>query len=424
MAFSNVALSLAKQTKDINLILHTMLRRGKIAYDLCDPAAMINLVKEACSLIQLTNTHWKLKWLETEAEANLVLGNLSQAQELVEQCYAQIVANGLEDSITILATFDMQIDVCVKRTEYLEAKEICDIAVAKTSTTRAPLFHGHFLVQRAYVGILTTGNRSEILLDLNAAEAVYTQLASPNILLCSWARAVLELYGGNHQKAHSAFKECLSKSLGCYPDITSLCLAALGDPNHQMDIAWNTLCWAMTYFALTWKMNDLVATLHALHQLADLFAGFNDQETALNLFHISFEGATNLGIHRLCAECMGGIGDIMKCHGNIVEAKEMWEAANPLFIRSSQTKDAAAIEACLAKLTLAQDHQEKKIDYPVVVTDVQATANQQESKKLGQLPLLSAPQDSPSTVAEGSMSANGPESNATGAGAHKVPVPI
>jgi hypothetical protein len=40
----------------------------------------------------------------------------------------------------------------------------------------------------------------------------------------------------------------------------------------------------------------------------------------------------------------------------MVEAKQMWEAAIPLFVQSSQTKAAAAIETHLAKLRFAQDH--------------------------------------------------------------------
>ncbi|KAJ7699806.1 hypothetical protein B0H14DRAFT_2648996 [Mycena olivaceomarginata] len=141
------------------------------------------------------------------------------------------------------------------------------------------------------------------------------------------------------------------------------------------------------------------------------------KKTALILFHTALEGAKKIDIHRLRAECMGGIGDIMKHRGNIVEAKEMWEAAIPLFIRSSQTKAAAVVEAQLAELALAQDHQEERINHPVI-TDSQGTAKQEESgsRKLKQLTHLSAPQNSPSTVVEGSRqpsSANSPASNAT-----------
>jgi tetratricopeptide (TPR) repeat protein len=172
----------------------------------------------------------------------------------------------------------------------------------------------------------------------------------------------------------------------------------------------------MLYFAAVQKKHDLIDNFHALRCLGDVFAALDDEETALHLFQTALEGATRMDIHRLRAECMAGIGDIMSRRGDMVKANEMWEAAIPLFIRSSQTKDTAATEARLAKLTLAQDHQEDRTDYSVVVTGSQATANQEESRKLEQLALFSAPQNSPSTVAERSMqlsSPNGPE-NATG----------
>jgi hypothetical protein len=159
----------------------------------------------------------------------------------------------------------------------------------------------------------------------------------------------------------------------------------------------------MIYFATVQKGHNLVETFHALRCLADVFTALDDEETDLHLFHTALEGATKLDIHCLRAECMVGIGDIMEGCENMLEAKEKWEAAIPLFIRSSQTKDAAAIEARLAKLTLAQDHQGVKLNDPVAVTDSQGTANQEESRKLKQLTQLSGPPNSPSTVAEGSM---------------------
>jgi hypothetical protein len=232
---------------------------------------------------------------------------------------------------------------------------------------------------------------------------VYTVYDIQRILVCAWVRAELKLSRGNLGIASFALKECLLRSLSVYPDIPVLCLAALGDPRHKMDTAWNTLRWAMIYFATVQKGHNLVETFHALRCLADVFTALDDEETALHLFHTALEGATKLDIHRLRAECMVGIGDIMEGCENMLEAKEKWEAAIPLFIRSSQTKDAAAIEARLAKLTLAQDHQGVKLNDPVAVTDSQGTANQEESRKLKQLTQLSGPPNSPSTVAEGSM---------------------
>jgi predicted negative regulator of RcsB-dependent stress response len=345
-----------------------------------------------------------------------MLGNLPRSHELTQQLHEQVVLIGLEHSDHQLTILDMQEDIYLAKTEYLEAKKICETALSNTSIRRSPRFYAHFLVQNACSGIRIGRNMGEILGSLEAAEEIYRGLVGPRILLCSWVRAELELHQGHLQSACAGFQESLSKSLGVYPDIPVFCLAALGDPRHKMDTAWNTLHWAMIYLALVRKMKDLVASLQALRRLADLFVLFNDEETALNLFHTALKGATNIDIHQLRAECMAGIGDIMSRRGNTVEAKEMWEAAIPLFIRSSQTKDAATIEAHLAKLTLAQDHQEVRSDYPVVVTDSQATTNQEESRRLTQLTHLSVAQNSPPTVVEGSMqsrSANDLE-NATG----------
>ncbi|KAJ6523996.1 hypothetical protein B0H19DRAFT_1276691 [Mycena capillaripes] len=79
-----------------------------------------------------------------------------------------------------------------------------------------------------------------------------------------------------------------------------------------------------------------------------------EDETALNLFYAALEGGTAMDIHRLRAECMVGIGDIMIRSGDLVQAKEMWTGAHPLFVRSCQMKDAAAVDKRLERLSLAE----------------------------------------------------------------------
>jgi hypothetical protein len=173
----------------------------------------------------------------------------------------------------------------------------------------------------------------------------------------------------------------------------------------------------MIYFAAVRKKKDLVATFRALRRMADIFVVFNDEETSLNLFNTALEGATQIDIHGLRAECMVGIGNIMRCRGKMVEAMQMWEAAHPLLVRSSQKKAANAIKAQIEKLSSAEDNQEDILESAELDRKARATANQEEDKKLEQLVLLSVPQNSLLTVMEGSMQptlANGPESNATG----------
>jgi hypothetical protein len=409
--FNDFVLSLGRQTTDINSILNLLLRRSRIAYSMQDICRILGAVKEARALGLLTWSTWlEINFLHYEAYAHCMLGNLPRAHELNEHCYEQVIGLGIQHSDRLLSILDLQTDIHLAKTEYLEAKKMCDIATAKVSPTGSPFYYAHFLAQKAYICILTGSKESEILENVDTAEAVYTGYCSQRILLCSWVRAELDLERGDCCNALSSFKQCLSRSLGIYMDISISCLAALGDSRNKLNNPWSTLRWAMTYFGFARKNKRLVATFHALRCLADFFAAFYDQETALSLFHVALEGATHSGIHRLRAECMVGIGDIMCCRNNIVEAKEMWEAAHPLFVRSSQTKAAVVIKARLEQLSSAGDNQEDIVELADVSQNSQVTANQDESKNLAQLALLSVPQNPPSPAGKGSMqptSANG-----------------
>ncbi|KAF8186092.1 hypothetical protein K438DRAFT_1038668 [Mycena galopus ATCC 62051] len=386
--FIDTAMCLGKGTKKIDWILTAMRLRTRTAYSMRDACEMIRLVKEARSLAQFNAGPWyELEWLHMEASANWMLGNLRQSQNLIARCQEQVHLMGIEDSDKFLSILDVQADICLAKTEYFEAKRICELAIAKTSSTRSPQYHAHFHIQNAYIGILTGSHEREILSNLAAAEAVYT---GRRRMLCVWVKGELDLSRKLNENASFAFKECLSKTLGFYADVPVLCLATLGDPRHKMERPWNILRWAMIYLALVRKMKDLVATFHALRRLADLFVVFNDEETALNLFNTALEGATNIDIHRLRAECMAGIGDIMSSRGNMGEAKQMWEASIPLFVRSSQSKDAAAVEARLVKF-VAPD----RLCHLAMVTHSQ-TNMEATTENLELVSLLSSAQNSSS----------------------------
>jgi uncharacterized phosphosugar-binding protein len=51
-----------------------------------------------------------------------------------------------------------------------------------------------------------------------------------------------------------------------------------------------------------------------------------------------------MDVHGLRAEsrCMVGIGDILYRCGGLIQTKELWEGAHPLFLRSSRVTDGAA----------------------------------------------------------------------------------
>jgi hypothetical protein len=113
----------------------------------------------------------------------------------------------------------------------------------------------------------------------------------------------------------------------------------------------DTFHWAVVHLAFVQKSKDPAGMLQALRRLADLHMTMDDDETALHLFHVVLEKGTKMDMHRLRAECMVGIGDIMLRRGDPRHAKEIWGAAHPLFVRSLRMKDAAAVEKRLEQLS-------------------------------------------------------------------------
>jgi hypothetical protein len=212
--FNDLALSLGKQTTDISLIMTLLLFTASIAYSMQDPCRILEAVKEVRELALLTWSIWlEIDCLYYEANAHLFLGNLPRARTLTERLHEQVNAMSMENSDCLLAIFDLQKNTHLAKTEYLEAKQICESALTATAITHSPRFYAHFLVENAYIGILIGSTPGEILNNSEAAEAVYKAFADQRILLYSWIRAELELSRGNLGIASFAFKECLTRSL-------------------------------------------------------------------------------------------------------------------------------------------------------------------------------------------------------------------
>jgi hypothetical protein len=293
----------------------------------------------------------KSLWVRYEAQANLDIGNLARALDLCVQAADILVSSGMHESVWHVGLLDTHAEIHFQKSEYVEARQLHEQTVRETSPTSASHFHANALISIAHLDILTERPVAGILANMHAAEAIWHNLGIHRVLLCSHVTAELKLYCGDPENARREFLQCLTKSRGLYSSIQSFCLAALGDPKHGMHNATETLHWAVASLAFVQKMKQRVDTLNALRRLADVHSILTDDETALNLFHAALEGGTNIGIHRLRAECMVGIGDIMLRHNDLVQAKEMWTGAYPLFVRSSRMKDAAAVEERLRQLS-------------------------------------------------------------------------
>ncbi|KAJ7026369.1 hypothetical protein C8F04DRAFT_109771 [Mycena alexandri] len=220
--------------------------------------------------------------------------------------------------------------------------------------------------------------------NFDAAKSLYTALGTHRTLLCTWFQAEFDIYRGNHEIARSRFTECLTQGRNIHQqDIVDLCLGSLADPRHNLDSPANTFCWAVVYFCSVRKSKSLVASLQAIRYLAQIFVALGDEDTALSFFRVALEGATEVDIHPLRARCMTGIGEILMRRGNSMEAKQLWAAAHPLFIRSSQVDEARAVAARL----------EQSISEVTPTPD--PTADQPVATQQDQLTMLLAPDESP-----------------------------
>ncbi|KAJ7797081.1 hypothetical protein B0H13DRAFT_1934329 [Mycena leptocephala] len=226
--------------------------------------------------------------------------------------------------LVVLGNGNVRADILVGKSEYPGARQIYS-KIVKTSPRCSPRLHAYALCWIAWMDILMDGEVA-------------------GILLCSSVAAELQLYRGDIQNARAASLECLSKSRGTQTDIADNCLAALADPASRMHETFDTFRWAVVYLAFVPQAKDPIGILQALRRLADSNMSLEDDETALHLFHTALESGTKMHIHRLRAECMVGIGEIMLRRDDSMKAMENLGAAYPLFSRSSHMKDAASVK--------------------------------------------------------------------------------
>jgi predicted negative regulator of RcsB-dependent stress response len=91
-----------------------------------------------------------------------------------------------------------------------------------------------------------------------------------------------------------------------------------------------------------------------LRRLGDALVGQGANDTALNILEVALEGFTLMDVHQSRAECKRTMGDVYLQRGDSCRAREMWEAARPLFQRSEQKKEVAKIDEKLQTLSVAQ----------------------------------------------------------------------
>jgi hypothetical protein len=128
---------------------------------------------------------------------------------------------------------------------------------------------------------------------------------------------------------------------------------------------------------------------HALRRLGDVLVAQAADETALNILTVALGGFTQMDVHRSRAECMRTIGDVYVGRGDLRRAREMWEAARPLFERSEQKKQVASIVKKLQALGVVQKlEQIPQVELLTPQTTLQDSGADSKRQKSGLAPEL------------------------------------
>ncbi|KAJ6567048.1 hypothetical protein B0H19DRAFT_717306 [Mycena capillaripes] len=277
------------------------------------------------------------------------LGELRQAQGICGQVRQIMDVCGLGGSTREIAVLDMEAEIHFQKSEYADARDLHTIVQRMTSEDIMPYFHANTLIAKADVCILAGATEIEIRTMLDKAKQLTDKLGwTSRKIMCEEIFALLSLHQGEIEAARATLKSCFSKNGTEDTETAYISLQYLGDLSYGMCDVDETLRWAGIYFALARKSKAMGHTYQALRCLGDVLLAQGDETSALDVFRAVLVGSTEMDVHRRRADCLVRIADILGRTGDLETAREMWGSARPLFARSSQAKQVAAMTERLA----------------------------------------------------------------------------
>ncbi|KAJ7645999.1 hypothetical protein DFH06DRAFT_581428 [Mycena polygramma] len=262
-----------------------------------------------------------------------------------------LVTYGEEGVSRNISMLDLEAGIKYEKSEYDEARALYEGVARMSDHGRHAYFHANALLNLVKIDQTTGKEEAVVLRGLKVARKASEHLNWwHGMLFCERLMAGVHLALGNRAAARKGYTECFESYRRAYmfPGMTQ-CLEMLGDPRYGMCDLETSFHWAAIYLATVGVFRDVTLTYHALRCLGENFLAQGDEETAINVFHAVLQGATEMDIHRSRAHCMSRIGDILMARGNAAEARRMWEEARPLFIRSSQLREATSLDVRLAQ---------------------------------------------------------------------------
>jgi tetratricopeptide (TPR) repeat protein len=318
----------------------------------------LQLAQETYRISRASGKVWgELNGIRLQALCYKSLGNFKQCLQLLDEGKELIVRAGVQGGQMEIFLMNAEAMVHQYRTEYSSARRIQEAMLRQTSAVLSPVEHGHALINIASLDIVTGADANDVSLNLDAALTAFQSAQYPRgFSFCDCNRAALQLREGDTTGARIEYIRLFSAVQDRDNLLAWSCLQKLADCTEPVHAEMESARWAVVFlaFALRPVERSPIMVHQALRRLGDTFARQSADDMALSVLTIALDGFTQMDVHQSRAECMGTIGDVYLRRGDLSKAREMWEAARPLFECSEQQKEVTRIDERLQTLGVAQ----------------------------------------------------------------------
>jgi hypothetical protein len=315
----------------------------------------------------------------------LGLGDFSRCIQLLENGKELVVRAGVQGGQMECFLLNIEAVAYQLKTEYSDARRIQEAILNQTSAVLSPVEHAYALTNIACCDIVTGARADVVSRNLNAAAIAFRNANyQRGISACEVHQADLFLREGHTVRARAEYMRLFSGARSADTELACLCLVKLADSTYPVHHDAEVARCAMVFLAFTMCVlgRNRLATHQALRCLGDVLVRQGAEDTGLSVLIVALDGFTQMDVHQGKAECMRTIGDVYVQRGDFCRAREMWEAARPLFERSEQKKEVSRIDEKLQTLAVAQKlHNIPKVHSPIPQAIFQDSGGDSEAQK-------------------------------------------
>jgi tetratricopeptide (TPR) repeat protein len=277
--------------------------------------------------------HDEANVLHIEAMISIKLRNYKQGLIVCQRARDLLALCGMSGGSTDHNTMNHQAEIHLVKSEYCEAHNIQTQIFQECSLDWDPYNHAFASLNLAELGLSMTAPKDEVQQDIERARKILLPIGNMvAITMCDTTLAKLYLRDGEISVARTIFKTCLR---ACnHSKIKTYCLEQLGNTG-DWGASGQMFSWTTVPLAHSIKLREKLGINKALQFLGDIFLAQGDEDTAISLFIVALEGFTYMAVHHSRAQCMLRLGDISRGHDELLKAVDFWDAARPLFERSS-----------------------------------------------------------------------------------------